>query len=159
MGQRGCTLPWGRGWGLQDPQQRWAVSSRAASHSRLPLPKLFPSGSIDPHPPLKQNQHSAISREYVCREGEFCRNSCSNCCCCSLAQTAFAAEVCMWAERRAAGQGHQSHPSPSSCELTLRFQGWPAFATPCWLSHIACSPSLRLPASLPLDDLARVILC
>lgn len=75
MGRRRCTLPCGQCWALQDPQQRWAVSSRIASPPlHLPLPKLFPSGSIDPRPPLKQNQHLSISHQCVCREGEFCRN-------------------------------------------------------------------------------------
>lgn len=31
MGRRRCTLPCGQCWALQDPQQRWAVSSRIAS--------------------------------------------------------------------------------------------------------------------------------
>lgn len=45
--------------------------------------------------------------------------------------------------------GAPEPPFPAFFELAQRFQGWPAFAAPCWLCHIACSPTLRLPASLP----------
>lgn len=62
---------------------------------------------------------------------------------------AFTLLNCLYVSKKKGILAGTSEPALSILATMNFSERWTAFAVPCWLCHIACSPSLRLPASLP----------
>lgn len=75
------------------PGEQQLQHTSSACDPHLASTTFIPPGSSEPHPPVRQDQHLAISNQKFWKEGKACRTLCLSCCCLPLTRIIFLPEV------------------------------------------------------------------